>query len=227
MSHRILAPLQARPCLLLAGAALFCAAPAVWAAQLGLSFETTAAGTFGSGSTTQGGVAITGAATAIPSTGATAFYGNSFTAPTADIGTTGFGFYDDYAFSIATSSADSVTTTIDLGSQYQISNLAVRLFSTSSYDLFAHHGTPAYTPIGGEIDATQSGSSETISAADLSAGTYVLEVRGSATGTGGGSYSGVLNVTPVPLPGSLWLALSGLGALAILRSRNSSRPRFC
>ena len=220
--HQRSVPPKARPCLWLAGTVLFCAAPAVWGSQLGLSFQTTAAGTLGSGSTTQGGVAVTGAATLMPNSGGTAFYGDSFTAPTTEIGTTSYGFYDDYAFTIATSSADSVTTTIDLGSQYQISNLAVRLFSTSSYDLFAHAGSPSYYPISGEIDATWSGSSDTISVVDLSAGTYVLEVRGTATGMSGGSYSGVLNVTPVPLPLSLPLALSGivsLGALLGIRRR--------
>ena len=38
------------------------------------------------------------------------------------------------------------------------------------------------------------------------------------TGTAGGSYSGELNLatTPVPLPASLWLMLSGLGGLGAL-----------
>lgn len=218
--HASCAPPKARLCLWLAGTALACAVPAVWGSQLGISFETTeAAGTLGSGMT-QGGMPVSGTATLIPNSGGSQIYGNSFTAPTSEVGTSGYGFFDDYAFTIATSSFDSVTTTISLGSQFQISNLAVRLFSTSSYDLFAHGGVPSYAPISGEIDATESGSTETISAVDLSAGTYVLEIRGTATGTGGGSYSGVLNVSPVPLPGSVWLALSGLAALVpLLRIR--------
>ena len=45
----------------------------------------------------------------------------------------------------------------------------------------------------------------------LSAGTYVLEIRGTATGTNGGAYSGQLQLQPVPLPAALPLLLSGLG----------------
>ena len=58
--------------------------------------------------------------------------------------------------------------------------------------------------------------------ATLAAGTYVLEVRGMATGTSGGSYSGTLNVAPVPLPATLPLLLSGLGLLGGLLRRGLS-----
>lgn len=198
------------------GALLLSSTLAAQASTLGLSFETTSSGTQSSGSTADG-TTVTGTSTVVPSTKSSSyFYGNTFPAATPIITASGtYGFYDDYAFTVSSSSADSVTTTIDLGSALQISDLEVRLFSLSNYDLFAANGTPDYGTITGEWDATTSGSQATLSAVNLSAGTYVLEIRGDATGTSGGSYAGVLNVTPVPLPTSLPLLLGGLGALAL------------
>jgi hypothetical protein len=58
----------------------------------------------------------------------------------------------------------------------------------------------------------------------LAAGTYVLEVRGSLLAGDGvpgssGSYSGVLNLTPVPLPAGLPLLLSGVSMFGAWISR--------
>jgi hypothetical protein len=53
----------------------------------------------------------------------------------------------------------------------------------------------------------------------LAAGTYVLEIRGNVTGTSGGGYGGVLNLTPVPLPAALPLLLSGLGLIGAAARR--------
>jgi PEP-CTERM motif len=53
----------------------------------------------------------------------------------------------------------------------------------------------------------------------LAAGTYVLEIRGDVTGSSGGTYSGELNLNPVPLPAALPLLLSGLGLLGFARKR--------
>ncbi len=59
-----------------------------------------------------------------------------------------------------------------------------------------------------------------LSPTTLSAGTYVLEVRGNVTGTAGGGYSGVIDLQPVPVPAALPLMLSGLGLLGgLLRKR--------
>lgn len=70
------------------------------------------------------------------------------------------------------------------------------------------------SPLGSGVSGTIS----VIPATQLAAGTYALEIRGTVTGTAGGSYSGELNLatTPVPLPASLWLMLSGLGGLGAL-----------
>jgi hypothetical protein len=182
-------------------------------APLNLTWEATAAGT----TNPNPGANLL----AVPGT---TFYGNSFSAPTAP--TTpiagspapGYDFYDDFVFTIQSASLDSVTASIDLGSLLSISNLAVRLYNTS--------GNPVLpvlsVPNGGTIDAWSSpltsapgvtGTIDVLTSPSLAAGTYVLEVRGDVTGTAGGSYSGTLNLSPVPIPAALPLILSGLGLL--------------
>ena len=58
----------------------------------------------------------------------------------------------------------------------------------------------------------------------LASGTYVLEVRGDVTGTGGGSYAGLIDLQPVPLPAALPLILSGLGLSAAWRASDWADP---
>jgi hypothetical protein len=56
----------------------------------------------------------------------------------------------------------------------------------------------------------------------LAPGSYVLEIRGNVTGSAGGSYSGVLNLAPapVPLPAALPLLLSGIGLFGVIRQQH-------
>jgi hypothetical protein len=77
-------------------------------------------------------------------------------------------------------------------------------FWTTSVDLGGSSGTVA------ELPATV-----------LMPGEYVLEVRGDVTGATGGGYSGTLQLSsPVPLPNTLPLLLSGLGILGSALRRN-------
>ena len=165
-------------------------------------------------------------------------YGNTFTGG-ADGGTVipgsssstypnGFGFYDAYVFTIGTAGADAITTTIDYSNILQISGLQARLYSA-----VGNNPPVLGTPVGGTlIDAwstpiNSGGATGTVSVlpqTTLSAGTYVLEIRGTATGSAGGSYAGVLNLAPVPLPAAFPLLLSGLGGLGfVARRRRSER----
>ncbi len=184
------------------------------AEQLTLGYETTASGTV-----------ITSLTPQMPN--AANFYGNSFSAPTTTVpgsGTPGDGFYDAFLFVVPDASIDSITTSIDLTDISSISNLQVRLFDFS-LNPTPNEPNPPNGPVinaswnqvplsGGETEMI-----DTIPTTTLTAGTYVLEVRGNVIGANGGSYSGTLNVSPVPVPGALPLLLSGLGLLGGAASR--------
>ncbi len=185
------------------------------AAQIPPSYSTTAGGTTGPG---------TNYVLGPPGVN----YGNTFTTDQSGalIGT-GFGFYDDIIFTVSGVNASSVTSTIDLGNLVQISGLQVRLFNYAGNTTLPVFGSPA----GGAIDAWStpissgpvSGTISVIPTTLLNPGTYVLEIRGTATGSLGGNYSGVLNLAPVPLPAGLPLLLSGLSALGFgLRRRTKA-----
>lgn len=144
-------------------------------------------------------------------------YSNTYNTPTLTIpGSTnppGYGFYDDYIFTITGATANSITTTINLGGFLQVNDLEERIYSTTG-NTIPTLGTPSgtvyqswSTPIG------TVGTAAVISNLILNPGTYVLEIRGNAAGSSGGSYSGSMNLAAVPLPAALPLLLSGLGLL--------------
>lgn len=163
-------------------------------------------------------------------------YVDSFTSPTAsgqiagsdiyggpvngDLG--GAGFIDDYFFQISPASADAVSATISNGT-FTISDLFARIYSLS-----VNAGGPVLTqPVGtvyyGDIMDSGPATLVQINPVTLAAGSYVLEISGTASGAGGGSYTGTLNLSPVPLPASFPLLLTGLlgfAALALTRARN-------
>jgi hypothetical protein len=178
-----------------------------------LSYEQTASGRTGSGQ-----------ATSYLSLPTTDTYSRAFNSPTSQIGSTGFGFYDDFIFSVSSASADAITSTIDFANVLAINNLQVRLYN------FNNNPNPPVlgAPNGGVIDGWSNtfnlapGTSQIVSVLPmtlLNAGTYVLEVRGNVTGSAGGSYSGSLNLVPAPLPAAFPLLLSGLGIFGAVRRR--------
>lgn len=147
--------------------------------------------------------------------------------PNALLNTSGAGSYsfqDTYVLSVPVATAgDLLTATLNLGDIFNISNLQVRMYGFAA-------GTPlpgatvgaipggALTPIGWTGFATGQ-NSITLNFSAIPAGTYYLDIRGSVTGTAGGSYLAALNVAPVPLPAALPLLMSGLGLLGLRRRR--------
>ena len=136
-----------------------------------------------------------------------------------------FNFYDDFEFTVAASTIDSVSSTINLQNLLQVDNLQMRVYTAAG-----NSPLPALGPVNGlqagwstPVNFTvgpESGEISALSDVMLGAGTYVLEVRGDVVGTSGGSYSGNLNLSPVPLPAALPLLLSGLGLLGgLVRKR--------
>jgi len=149
----------------------------------------------------------------------------------------GPGFVDAYLFSISSSDADALAATITLGGAFVINGLSVRLYGLSDNTPASNSSTaglvlPADTsPNGFFVNGTTTvsdvdGATVTTAAIEptmLAAGQYALEVWGTVAGQQGGSYSGTLNLAPVPLPGTLTLALSALALLGALAPR---RRRF-
>lgn len=158
-------------------------------------------------------------------------YGHTFTAPTTNIPGSpgsGYGFYDDFVFTIAGAATNAITSTIDFAGLLQITNLQVRLYNAAG-NTFPVLTAPVGCPGVGctLIDAWSSpvsygptsGTVSVLSNTALGAGTYVLEVRGQVVGASGGSYSGVLNLAPVPVPAAAWLFGTGVLGLAAIRRR--------
>jgi hypothetical protein len=144
-------------------------------------------------------------------------YGNSFAA--ASTGTT---FYDAYYFTIPDGSANSITSTISFGTSSGLNDLRARLYAGNSNPdsstvvpgQIVGWGTTA-TLIPGLV------TTETVvlNPVVLSAGTYTLQIKGTVTGTGGGSYAGVLNLSPVPEVESYAMFLAGLGLMGVMSRR--------
>lgn len=149
-------------------------------------------------------------------------YGQSFSA--ASTGTT---FFDDYVFTVDAGSTNSVTSSIDLGNFLGISNMRARLYTGSNHYTGAVPSTNASLLEGwGTTANLGSGVSLTtvvLNPIALTAGTYTLQIKGTVTGTSGGSYAGVLNVAPVPEPESYAMILSGLAMFGFAACKRKNR----
>jgi hypothetical protein len=198
-------------------AALFAlvGANVAFADVIALSYSTTSSGTTGSGANTV--LAVPGSHT----------FGNSLGSLTTSIFTTPGGqsyeFYDDFVFTIGGATANALTSSIDLGSFLGLQDFQVRLYALAGNEPLPALGAPAggtlvqawSAPIG--FTPGMTGLLAVIPQHVLAAGSYVLEIRGNVSGQFGGSYSGVMNLAPVPVPAAIWLLISGLGALGLWR----------
>ncbi|MGB6307205.1 MAG: FxDxF family PEP-CTERM protein [Steroidobacteraceae bacterium] len=147
---------------------------------------------------------------------------------TQNLGTSSVGAYDfqdSYEFTVSTSaSGDTLLASLGLGTLFDISNLQFRLYQVSG---------PNTQPIVGGLPSGSTSvtvwqglapgqNSMTASFSGIQSGTYILDVAGIASGTGGGSYVGSVDLEPVPLPAALWLMLSGLGGLGALSRKRAA-----
>jgi hypothetical protein len=138
-------------------------------------------------------------------------------------------FQDDYYFS---TTGATIQTAVISGGLSNVEDLQVRL-------ILAAGNTPVTPtnpllgppPAGGTVvDSWQTfslpggGSFNETLPTGFAAGTYILQVRGEAEGDTAASYSGTIAFTPVPLPASIWLMLSGFGGLAALARRRRIVP---
>ena len=132
------------------------------------------------------------------------------------------GFIDDYFFQISPASADAVSATISNGT-FAVTNLFATLYTLSANPGGLVLTQPAGTVYYGTITDNGPATLVQINPVTLAAGSYVLQISGTASGPSGGSYTGTLNLSPVPLPPSFPLFLAGLlgfAGLILPRTRN-------
>ncbi len=132
------------------------------------------------------------------------------------------GFIDDYFFQISPASADAVSATISNGT-FAVSNLFATLYSLSANPDGLVLDQPAGTVYYGGIMESGPATLVQINPVTLAAGSYGLQISGTSSGSAGGSYTGTLNLSPVPLPPSFPLLLTGLlgfAGLMLQRARN-------
>ena len=112
-----------------------------------------------------------------------------------------------------------MSATISNGT-FAISNLFATLYSLPANPGGLVLDRPAGTVYYGDITASGPATLVQINPVTLAAGAYVLQISGTSSGSAGGSYTGTLNLSPVPLPPSLALLVSGfLGFVGLIRRR--------
>jgi len=123
-----------------------------------------------------------------------------------------YAFQDTYKFSInQAASGDALTVSLNLKPGtgmpvFDISNLQFRLYEVASNAVQPGLGIPAGSTLVTAWMGTTGPSNGTAIQAHFSgiqAGTYFLDVAGTADGSSGGTYVGQLNLAPVPLPAAL------------------------
>lgn len=129
-------------------------------------------------------------------------------------------FVSDYGFSLRSDATfSSAVVTFDLGSILQLSDLSLSLLQGSPWS-GSRPGMLSSADIATRLAntvafGTGSGTTQQIDPLMLIAGDYVLQISGRVTGSGGGSYGGVINVASVPEPSGASLALAGLALLGV------------
>jgi len=129
-------------------------------------------------------------------------------------------FVDNYTFTILPGAVfDSVAATINLLPTSNIAGLGSSIFSTTALNSVTL--TPGVNVAG--VTATGGGmTTSKISAFTLAPGNYDYQITGTVTGTNGGGYGGVANLSPVPEPTEGALLLSGIGLLGFIAARRKS-----
>jgi hypothetical protein len=146
-----------------------------------------------------------------------------------------YAFQDSFVFQVGAGAiGDSLVATLNLdtsnGNSFGMSDLQARLYQITSGTT-----TPVVGPVANgqgpvvnvlSLWKGQSGLDNAPVQIDFSglttAGTYVLDVAGTATGSVGGQYFGGLALQPVPLPATTWLLLSGIMGLVLAARRGGA-----
>lgn len=135
-----------------------------------------------------------------------------------------YNFYDDHVFTMPGQSGalTASAVSVSFGALQGIDNLQVRFYETTNNLSTGNPGVPVFvgwqsvTALGGGAALNVSTFNNPLS---LNAGVqYTLEIRGLVFGPTA-SYGGNVNITPVPEPEGLALALAALGAVGLVASR--------
>jgi hypothetical protein len=134
-------------------------------------------------------------------------------------------FYENYAFTIAPSTLASLTSTLSFSSFFGIEDLQARLYQGDVNTVITGTAGPALVQAWGQsFDAGQSTvTNALIAPLQLSAGSYVLQVRGRVSGDFGGSYTGNISLSPIPEPQTYAMLAAGLLAIGTLMQRSRNR----
>lgn len=139
-----------------------------------------------------------------------------------------YGFQDSFRFALSSAAnGDSLVVSLNLPPTYQINNLEYRLYMVGSMTDPTTAPLPSVgnpLPGGASIvnawaGATALNPTDTATFYNLGAGTYVLDVAGTTAGLQGGTYTGIVQLQPVPLPAAVWLLGSALSAFGLFGRR--------
>jgi hypothetical protein len=146
-------------------------------------------------------------------------YGNNY-----DATATGSIFFDDYYFTIATGSLSAVTSSINLSSILGLSDLRARLYTGNSH-ITGSAGSALVEAWGSTVNFAHGLNVTSVILnpnTALAAGTYTLQIRGTVSGSSGGSYSGVLNIAQVPEPSTYAMLLCGMAIIGFCTRKQTS-----
>jgi hypothetical protein len=126
-------------------------------------------------------------------------------------------YYADYLINVTSATAESVTTTLNnLGG---VTNLSERIYGYNGTFLGDAAAGTGILQVWSNNYPLTGATVSIISPTSLTAGQYVVELRG----TTAGSFGGTLSVTPVPEPDSYAMLLAGLGLLGFMVRRRGSQ----
>ncbi len=155
-------------------------------------------------------------------------FSDTFTSQqTITLGTSSVGAYDfqdSYRFTVGgTASGNVLTAQLGLPPTFDISNLQMRLYDVTAAASMTPTvgGVPAGSVFLTAWTGPQPGATSVLATfSNIQANhTYLLDIAGIASGTGGGTYVGQLNLVSTPLPAAAWLLLSAVLGLAAMPRR--------
>ncbi|HRH76347.1 MAG TPA: FxDxF family PEP-CTERM protein [Cellvibrionaceae bacterium] len=127
-------------------------------------------------------------------------------------------FTDWYAFSVPAANFNGITASISFAQLFGL-QLNSELYHGSLNGNQLNIGAPissgvtSQTHFGNAVQTTS-----VIQPTVLSGGDYLIKVSGAVVGSLGGSYAGIANMAPVPLPPSMPLMAMGFGLLALVKT---------